>query len=68
MYLLVLLNETDYMKVLPVCHHPNAISENNKAFDISVIIPEYQLLNLLPSKAHARQFLTYCLSCSTSYG
>jgi len=46
MYLLnVLLYETDYMKVLPVCHHPNVISENNKDFDISVIIYDYQFLN-----------------------
>jgi hypothetical protein len=41
----VLLYETDYMKVLPVCHHPNMISENIKEFDISVIIHDYQYLN-----------------------
>jgi hypothetical protein len=55
-YLLVLLNETDYMEVLPVCHHPNAISEDNKAFHIYVIILDYQLLNLLPPKAHVTIF------------
>jgi hypothetical protein len=57
MYLVVLLNGTACMKVLPVCHHPNEISEN-KPFDISVITRDYQLLNLLLLKAHARQFLT----------
>ena len=56
----VLLYETDYMKGLPVCHHPNAISENNKEFDTSVIMHDYQFLNYIPPKAHARQFLTNC--------
>jgi hypothetical protein len=60
MYLLVLLNETGCMNVLTVCHHSNVISENNKAFDISIIILDYQLLNFLPPKANARQFLTNC--------
>jgi hypothetical protein len=27
---------TDYMKVRPVCHHPNEISENSEGFDVSV--------------------------------
>jgi hypothetical protein len=61
MYLLnVLLYETDYMKVLPVCHYPNVISENNKECDISVIILDHQFLNLVPPKAHAKRFLTDC--------
>lgn len=46
MYLVnVLLYDTDYMKLLRVCHHPNAISLNNKEFDISVIIHGYLFLN-----------------------
>lgn len=56
----MLLYKTDYMKVLPVCHHPNVITENSKGFDVSVIIHDYQFLNLVPPKVSATQSLTGC--------
>lgn len=56
----MLLYGTDYTKALPVCHHPKVISENNKEFDISVIIHDYKFQNLVPPKVHAKQFLTDC--------